>query len=273
MADRVRVGCSSWTSEAWWTRVYPRGLAEGQRLGLYSRLYDTVEVDSTYYATPRGSVVRRWASLTPPGFTFALKFPRDLMDQRKAVEAEAVRHFLSQARELGPKLGPVLLQFPPWFRPVTRNQAFLHDLLKTLDPALRYSVELRHATWFTGEAWEWVKRVLTEHGSALTWSSLTYVDVPAELTSDLLYLRFIGDHVTVPAAIHGEIRVDRALEMRLWAARVREVLPRVREAFAYFNNHFQGFAPGSANLFRSEMGMEPVDYSSALHPAPPLSTG
>jgi uncharacterized protein YecE (DUF72 family) len=264
MVDRLRVGCSSWTSEAWWGRVYPKDLPDGQRLKLYSKLYDTVEVDSTYYAVPAAPVVRRWAEVTPPGFTFALKFPRDLMDPKKAVDAAVVSGFTHRIAELGPKLGPILLQFPPWFRPGDKNNEFLGTLIDALDPRFRYSVEVRHSTWFSGHAWDWLRKTLEGRGMALTWSSLTYVEVPPELTSDLLYMRFIGDHVTVPDQTHGEIRVDRSREMKLWASRALGVLPTVKAAFAYFNNHFQGFAPESANIFLAAMGLETVNYSSTV---------
>jgi uncharacterized protein YecE (DUF72 family) len=264
MADRVRVGCSSWTSEAWWGKVYPQGLPDGQRLLSYSRLYDTVEVDSTYYAIPAAAMVRRWSEVTPQGFTFALKFPRDLMDPKRPVDEAAVSTFTGRAKILGPKLGPVLLQFPPWFRPGAKNTAFLENLVAALDPDIRYSVEVRHASWFSGDPWSWLKDNLSRKNLALTWSSLTYVEVPQELTSDLLYMRFIGDHVTVPTETHGEVRVDRSREVDTWASRVKDALPRVRTAFAYFNNHFQGFAPESANLFLAAMGMAKVDYSAEV---------
>lgn len=202
--------------------------------------------------------------MTPQGFTFALKFPRDLMDPRKPLDPAEVSTFTGRVDGLGVKLGPILLQFPPWFRPGPKNNAFLGDLLATLDVKQRYSVEVRHATWFSGETWNWLRKTLADRGISLTWSALNYVEIPPELTSDLLYMRFIGDHVTVPESVHGEIRVDRSKELKLWASRVREVLPRVKDAFAFFNNHFQGFAPGSANLFLKEMGMEPVEYSAGV---------
>lgn len=244
--------------------MYPQGIPDGQRLLLYSRLYDTVEVDSTYYAIPAARVVRHWSEVTPPGFTFALKFPRDLMDPKKPVDESGVSAFTSRVKELGPKLGPVLLQFPPWFRPGEKNSTFLDGLIAALDPGISYSVEVRHTSWFSGNAWDGLRKMLEERGIALAWSSLTYVDIPPEVTSDLLYMRFIGDHVTVPEEMHGEVRVDRGREVSTWARKVRETLPKVRTAFAFFNNHFQGFAPESANLFLKAMGMDAVDYSVAL---------
>jgi uncharacterized protein YecE (DUF72 family) len=259
MSADVRVGCSSWTSDAWWGRVYPNGLADGERLGAYAKLFDTVEVDATYYRSPARAMVEGWRRKTPDSFLFTLKFPRELLDPKHGVDAPAIDSFLTSARALGAKLGPILLQFPPWVRP-GRATEFLAGLLDALDPALRYSVELRDAGWYRGDVWAALRRSLEERKVALAWSYLTYVDVPPEVTSDFVYLRFIGDHTTVPAEQHGEVRVDRTAETRRWAERLQARQDDVLRAFVFFNNHYAGFAPSSVNDFRREIGLAPVDY-------------
>jgi uncharacterized protein YecE (DUF72 family) len=263
MGGIVRTGCSSWTSESWWGTVYARGLPPGERLSAYARRYDTVEVDASYYRDPGAALVRRWRRATPDRFVFAMKFPRELLDPKVPLNAEKIAAFESHARELGPKLGPLLLQFPPWVKP-GRAGRFLRELLEALDPELRHAVELRDAGWFQGAEHEALLRELGDRRIALAWSYLTYVDVPAELTTDFVYLRFIGDHTTVPAEVHGSLRVDRSAETKRWAAHVAAALDRIENAFAYFNNHFAGFAPASVNLFRAELGLEPIDYSPEL---------
>ena len=202
---RPRIGCSSWTSDAWWDRVYPKHLKDGDRLAWYAKLWDTVEVDATYYRDPGPFLFRRWASVTPDGFLFALKFPRDLLDPKKRSDQGKIIEFLSNAVLLGPKLGPILLQFPPWVKP-GRASGFLEDVLAALDPRLRYAVELRDAGWFSGETFVALQQSLADRRVALAWSYLTYVDVPAAITSDFVYLRFIGDHDTISAETHGEVR-------------------------------------------------------------------
>ncbi len=256
---KLHIGCSSWTSDAWWGKIYPEGMKDGDRLSRYASLYDSVEVDSSYYRAPSAFLVQRWAHVTPAGFRFTLKFPRDLLDPKQPVERALISSFLETARKLGPKLGPILLQFPPWVKP-GRAEGFLRTLLDTLDPALRYSVELRDAGWFSGAVGKNLSAEFRDRRISLAWSYLTYVDVPAELTTDFVYLRFIGDHHTVPEAVHGEIRVDRTPEMRMWAERLRGVEAKIDEAFIFFNNHFAGFAPGSVNQFRTLVDLPPIDY-------------
>ncbi len=133
-----------------------------------------------------------------------------------------------------------------------------------LDPSIRYSVEVRAKEWFEQPTWDWLRGQLVDRHVALTWSYLTYLDVPAERTTDFVYLRFIGDHKTVPDESHGEIRVNRDPVITRWAERLSEALVSVGNGFAFFNNHFQGFSPESINLFRRAIRLPPVRYAPKL---------
>jgi uncharacterized protein YecE (DUF72 family) len=113
----LRIGRSSWTSPAWKGRFYPEELADGDRLAYYARYFDTVEVDSTYYAPPNPFVVRGWARKTPESFRFTPKMCRDYLDPKKPTGPGPIGAFVDAARELGPKHGAILLQFPPGTKP------------------------------------------------------------------------------------------------------------------------------------------------------------
>lgn len=262
MAD-LHVGCSSWTSPAWSGRFYPPDLKDGDRLAYYARYFDCVEVDSTFYAPPNPFVVRGWRRKTPEGFRFTLKMFRDLLDPKKAEAAKGIAPFVEAASELGEKLSAILLQFPPWYK-----ASFERHLLGTLDAlpsGPRYAVELRDRSWFAGAPHDRLTAALADRRIALAWSYLTYVDVPPDRTSDFLYLRFIGDHRTIPEEQHGEVRVDRTKETARWAERVRDAPDGA--TFVFFNNHFAGFAPASVNLFRAEFDLPPITWPYVA-PAP-----
>ncbi|MCI4323061.1 MAG: DUF72 domain-containing protein [Thermoplasmata archaeon] len=113
-----------------------------------------MEVDSTYYAAPNAFVVRGCEQKTPDDFCFTLKFPRDLMDPKKSFEPEKITKFVQTAQLLGPKLGPILIQFAPWFRPPysseTGTAAYLRKLVEALPEGPEHAVELRDAGWFSG---------------------------------------------------------------------------------------------------------------------------
>jgi len=235
-------------------------MADGERLRHYAGLFDSVEVDSTYYRPPSPFVVRSWKAKTPERFRFTLKLFRDYVDPKQPIDRDKLAEFTDAVRLLGGKLGPVLLQFAPWVKP-GRATEYLNDLLDALDPGVRYAVELRDAGWFDDAHRPDLLRALTSRSVALTWSYLSYLEVPPELTTDFVYLRFIGDHETVPTATHGRIRVDRSAETRRWADRLKARIGEVHEAFVFFNNHYAGFAPESANEFRAEMGLPPVPYA------------
>jgi len=259
MGAEVRIGTSSWTSEAWWGRVYPERTPPADRLRLYAGLFDCVEVDATYYTVPARRTVEGWYSRTPPAFLFTLKVTRELLDPKTPVNAEKLHGFVSAAQLLGEKLGPLLLQFPPWVKP-GRSTQFLWELLSALPAGPRYAVELRDAGWYAGETRERLLRELRDRQIILAWASLNYVEIPPEVTSEEVYLRFIGDHTSIPAESHGEVRADRTAETVRWADRLRAVSSDLHRALVFFNNHYAGFAPASANLFRNLMGLAAVPY-------------
>lgn len=266
MTTDLRIGCSSWTSEAWWDRLYPRSLADGERIGYYARLYPAVEVDATYYAPPRALLSQRWRRATPEGFLFTAKMTRDLLDWKSPVDAGKLDAFVRELGPLNEKLGAILLQFPPSFRPAN-GARFLEELLPALPSGPRYSVEFRDPHWFSTEERPKLLRRLADREVALAWSFLSFVRVPWEVTTDFLYVRFIGDHTTVPASEHGSVRVDRTETMRTYAERVREQLEELERIYVFFNNHFAGFAPASVNTFRGMLGLRPIAY------APPPERG
>jgi uncharacterized protein YecE (DUF72 family) len=255
----LRIGSSSWTAKSWWGRFYPSDVRNEDRLCYYARIYNTVEVDSSYYRDPGRERILRWASQTSDDFVFSLKVPREFLDPQKSPNPQRWESFHRTVRLLGAKLGPLLLQFPPSFGPA-RGIRFLESLDPSWDPGIRYALELRNSRWFRGEPWEWLQDCLKTRNISLVWSYLTYMDVPAEVTANFLYLRFIGDHITIPEDQHGEVRVDRREALRLWIERLRSVAAPVSETFVYFNNHFAGFAPASINHFRQLFGLEPVSY-------------
>jgi uncharacterized protein YecE (DUF72 family) len=118
MAGRVRIGTQGWNYAAWVGPFYPEGTRPADMLPLYARAFDTVEVDSTFYATPPPNTVRGWASRAPDGFVFALKLPQEITHERHLRRAEAETDtFIERARILGPKLGPILVQLGPEFTP------------------------------------------------------------------------------------------------------------------------------------------------------------
>ena len=262
---RLRFGTSSWSEKSWSGSFYPQGLAAREQLPFYATCFDSVEADVTYYRIPSRSMVQGWAERTPDGFTLSAKFPRSIVhggesarpDPKKVLLPEVVGQdletFLETMSLLGPKCGPLVLQFPYFNRSVFPGpEPFLERLqlfLDALPPGFRYAVEIRNKAWLA----EPLLQLLREHGVALVWVDLIYLPHFADLadrlelvTADFVYLRLIGDRKAVEKAAEGRfdrIVIDQSARLERWAELLRESLGRVPETFAYANNHFAGFGP------------------------------
>jgi uncharacterized protein YecE (DUF72 family) len=208
--------------------VYPKGLPARRWLEHYATLFDTVEVNATFYRLPTVKAVAGWVEQSPPSFLFAVKASRFLTHMKRLTDmGEPVRRFYERIEPLAssPKLGPVLWQLPESLR---RDDERLGDALQRL-PTGRHCFEFRHASWFVDEVYELLRR----HGVALVIG-----DDPRrpfqthELTADFTYLRF---H-------HGGGDGDYShRQLGVWARRIEEWRGR-RDVYAYFNNDWGGFA-------------------------------
>lgn len=145
----LRIGCAGWGIPAQHAAWFP---AAGSHLERYAQRFAMVEINSSFYRPHRPATYARWAAATPPGFRFAVKLPRELTHTRRlANPAEPLDRFLGEVAELGPKLGPLLVQLPPSLRFVPERAAAFFAALRQ-----RFAgdavCEPRHPTWFTAEA-------------------------------------------------------------------------------------------------------------------------
>jgi uncharacterized protein YecE (DUF72 family) len=229
----VRIGCSGWNYRDWRGVVYPEGLGSARWLRRYAELFDTVEVNATFYRLPKGESVARWVEETPEGFLFAVKASRYLTHVRRLTDlGRGLRRFwepLAPLRDAG-KLGPVLWQFPATFR---RDDEKLRGALDAL-PAGRHCFEFRHPSWFEAE----VIDLLEEHGAALAIGDDARRPLPRPRAGGWIYLRFhYGSRGRSGNYSDSELDVWRR-RLAAWRAR--------REVYAYFNNDWRGFAPRNA---------------------------
>ena len=227
---RVRVGCSGWNYQDWRERVYPRGLPPSKWLEHYATLFDTVEVNNTFYRLPRVEAVARWVEQSPPGFVFAVKASRYLTHVKRLRDlGDGVERFYAHIEPLAgsPKMGPVLWQLPRTFK---RDDERLAGALEALPPG-RHCFEFRHESWFADETYELLRR----HNAALVIGDHPQRLFQAhELTADWTFIRFHYGH-------RGRNGNYSERELQEWAARIKDWRRRV-EVYAYFNNDWMGFA-------------------------------
>jgi uncharacterized protein YecE (DUF72 family) len=230
----VHIGCSGWNYSHWRERVYPKGLPPSRWLEHYATLFDTVEVNATFYRLPRRDAAARWVEQTPAEFTFAVKASRYLTHLKRLTDlGQGIERFYERIEPLtaSPKMGPVLWQLPANFH---RDDERLANALGALPPG-RHCFEFRHESWFAPEVYE----LLRAQGVALVIGDhpqrpfQTY-----ELTADWTFLRFHYGK-------RGRNGNYSESELEEWRDRIVG-WRRDGEVFAYFNNDWLGYAVKNA---------------------------
>jgi uncharacterized protein YecE (DUF72 family) len=233
-------------------------MPQAEALGFYGSIFDTVEVNATFHGLPSDSTLRTWYERTPPGFSFALKVPReishDLRLERPAVEPRT-RELLHVAEVLGDKAGPLLVQLPPSFEPSFEHRRRVFEFLELL-AADRHQValEARHPAW----AQPSIEQDLRERNVA--WV-LVEGDQPNArsmlVTADFTYVRW--NRSGMPMRDWAHLQYDRSEALDWWAARLSELPPSVRTVYGYMSNEFAGHAPASLRMLCERLGLPATD--------------
>ncbi len=259
---RYWLGCSGWAYDDWVGPFYPRGTPPGEFLERYARVFRTVEVDSSFYRPPGSVLIRRWVDRTPEAFRFALKVPRDVTHEDDEPKGDAV--LAAFLRSLDPmraagKLGAVVLQFPASFR-APQGLPRLAHLLTDVPVEIPLAVELRHGSWWTPAT----RALLVERGATLVWSVVPGTRPPAWRTGPFVYARFVGDRALTS---FDRIQRDRTEELERMRARFDDEARDADPVYAYANNHFMGFGPGTVAAVAESLGEPAPDLGAAARDA------
>jgi uncharacterized protein YecE (DUF72 family) len=235
----VRIGCSGWNYQSWRETFYPPKLPASRWLEHYAGIFDTVEVNSTFYRLAKRDAVARWVTQVAPDFVFAVKSSQYLTHMKRLTDMErGVGRLYEPLQPLidAGRLGPVLWQLPERFR---RDDERLEFALDRLPPG-RHAFEFRHQTWFHPD----VYARLRERNVAFVIAHRKGFDFPDDVvTADFTYLRFHhGDR--------GRRGNYSKTELAEWAERIRTFMRAELDVFAYFNNDWEEFAPGNALTLR-----------------------
>jgi uncharacterized protein YecE (DUF72 family) len=284
----VRIGTCSFADEALQKYFYPRGMRTGRdQLPYYSRTFDTVEIDSTFYRLPSRENVEKWTMWTPDDFVFHFKafapmtrhpvrleqLPEDLheglnVDERdrvdrmpREVRGELVRRFreaLEPAEEAG-KLGGILVQLAPYVVPRPPSWKYLEWLRAQL-PDDELLVEFRHRSWFDDEHRAETLRFLEQHRLATVVVDAPRTDaknvIPTvvAVTSPMSYVRFHGRNAGT-WNVRGGSAADRfdylypRDELEEWVEPLKELASSAEQVFAVFNtNRWSQDPDGSGEL-------------------------
>jgi uncharacterized protein YecE (DUF72 family) len=258
VSDNIYIGTQGWNYDAWVGPFYPVNTRPADFLSVYSRAFNSVEVDSTFYGTPAETTLEAWANRTPSGFVFSLKMPQEVThEQRLRDSTGASELFFERVRRLGTKLGPVLVQLGPDFLP--NELPAVVDFIGRMPGDIRFAVEFRHRGWLN----EGVLALLRERNIALALVEGRWIprkimlSLVSRPTADFLYIRWMGPNRDL--VDYSRVQVDRTREIEAWTEAILGAADEVKAVFGYVANTFTGHSPATARDIQRRLGQQPVD--------------
>ncbi len=246
---KLLIGTSGYNYSHWGGGVfYPQGVPQREWLEFYTRHFDTVELNVTFYRLVKKAVFEGWHRRTPTDFLFAVKGSRYITHTKRLVDCDdAVQRFSENAQGLEQKLEVVLWQLPPRFVCDKRRLATFCRLLERC-PVMRetrHTFEFRHDSWFVPE----IAQLLESHRFSLCISDSPNLPSGEIVTTDFIYLRFHGSQ-----SLYGSKYTDE--ELAQWAQKAQAWLDQGRSVYAYFNNDVSGYAIENARRLREMLAAE-----------------
>ncbi len=227
-----------------WREVfYPAKLAQSKWLEFYTRHFPTVELNSSFYRLPTEKAFSNWRQTSPEGFIYAVKVSRFITHIKRLRDVEEpIQTFLSRARLLKEKLGPLLYQLPPNMH---RNDERLNSFLSLLPEELRHVLEFRHESWLD----EGVFDMLRKHNVGFCVFDMPGLACPLLATADFAYIRFHGS-----SGLYYSCYSDEELED--WARRISGLAKNLYAVYIYFNNDAEGYAIQNAQLLSQKLAVK-----------------
>ena len=260
------IGCSGWSYSAWKGPFYPSNMDNSSDwLSYYASVFDYVEIDSSFYRMPNLFTVKNWLKKTPENFKFTAKFPKVITHDKHLNDVgRELEYFHQSMLPLRDKTLALLIQLPPSLKITEGTENLREHIVPELDSRFRYAVEVRDRTWFQDLAYNF----FADNNICMVWSQLAEVRTPPIVTTDFLYLRFIGDR-SIQEKDFGKIQKDRVMEMKKWASNVKRTIKEeengrrksINLAIVSANNHYAGFGPGTANIFRKMVDLPEATWN------------
>ena len=265
--SQIHVGCQGWNYDDWTTKAdgvtvfYPRGTRSTEMLENYSKIFDSIEVDSTFYAIPASSAIENWYRKTPENFTFSLKMPQQITHEYNLREPSfpLMEEFCERVLLLKEKLGAVLIQMPPNFEASKENARGLREFLAELPRSIRFAVEFRNREWMV----DWTFEELEKNQVALCLVEGSWIprgqmfDAMARKTADFSYIRFMGER---DLTRFDAVQREQDANLQMWKAEIERI--NAKDVFVYFSNFYEGFAPASVNKLKELFGQETIEAGS-----------
>jgi uncharacterized protein YecE (DUF72 family) len=232
--DNIRLGTSGWSYKEWIGPFYKK--KEKSMLSAYSKVFKTVEINSTFYRYPSKGMAMGWLKYSPTDFIFVAKLPKLITHEKKLSLVEGVEDDLKRFCELmeplhlNGKLGCILIQLPPRFG---FNLDLMEDFFKILPTNIKFAVEFRDSSWMRDKTW----RLLKKYKVAYTIVDEPLLPPEVHVTSKIAYFRWHGRGTRPWYNYRYSIN-----ELEPWVPKVKEVASKVETVYGYLNNHYHGYA-------------------------------
>jgi len=236
----IRIGTSGWTYSHWKGPFYPSDCPKNRWLEYYSRHFDTVELNATFYRQPKPITFTNWKKRTPDLFLWSVKASRYITHVKRLKDAgDSLERFYESALLLGSKLGPILIQLPPGLK---YDQDLVEEFMAGLNPSLRHVMEVRNASWMNDTFFQ----QLESHGVAFCISDTAgRYPYKETVTADFVYVRLHGSRKLYASEYTEE-------ELAGWAEKIGRFKADV---FLYFDNDFKGYAVANARRLKQMLGL------------------
>jgi uncharacterized protein YecE (DUF72 family) len=231
----IRIGTSGWTYKHWQRIFYPDKWPKSRWLDYYSKHFDTVELNASFYRLPNPATFQNWKARTPDNFLWSVKGSKFITHTKRLKDpAEPLGRLYSTSAGLGEKRGIILFQLPP---SLAFDEKVFRNFCESLDPQVRHALEIRHPSWINNQVFD----MLNEFNIALCVADTAgrYPSCEA-ITADFAYIRLHGSR-KLYASEYTEA------ELRTWAKKVEAWN---KDAFIYFDNDFEGHAVNNAKRLK-----------------------
>lgn len=265
--SKIRIGCQGWNYADWTTKpggetiFYPRGTRSNEMLEKYAEIFDTIEVDSTFYAIPPASTIENWYKKTPENFTFSLKMPQEITHEHALRQKSypILDEFCERVLMLKEKLASVLIQLAPQFEASKENAQNLREFLARLPKEINFAVEFRERAWLIDWTFEELEKnratlCLTEGSWIPREQMFAAIEKP---TANFAYVRFMGERDLLQ---FDKIYRAQDTNLQMWVEEIGKI--KAKEIYVYFSNFYEGHAPASVNKLKELFGQKIVDASA-----------
>lgn len=248
----IYIGCAGWLYEDWKGNFYPYELKPYMYLPYYSKIFNILEINTTFYNLPTNEVVRNWYERVPSNFKFVIKIWQEITHKLNNPEVDfLLNEFFDQMDPLKDKIYAYLFQFPPWLHYSPEHLDWINSVLRNSPPVNKYIIELRHNSWFKED----ILNQIIERDKIIICTSYLEGIIPYYLPNQkTYYIRLIGDR---QFSVFNRVQRENKVELMELLNNIKNLKknPNIFEIFIIVNNHYTGFAPETANLLKKELNI------------------